>query len=239
MPRKKAQTWETEQAQFPSRLSEIMKEKKVSQETLASAIGVKRQTVSLYKTGQSSPNAEQLCKIAHFFSISADWLLGISETKSQDSDIQQICKQTGISEDIVNWLRICSKGQQNKQSNSQIINNFNIFFQESGEELFEFLVNLNWYAEYSKSTVKTCNDIKRALKKSQEADDLSLVDLEDWMEQLPLMMKEIRYKRFECIDSLTKRFDTTFECNSVEKLLQETIKLISDGIEDNMCWYCE
>lgn len=79
MPRKKIQTWETEQAPFPSRLSEIMKERKISQETLASAIGVKRQTVSLYKTGQSSPSAEQLRKISKFFSVPSDWLLGLTD----------------------------------------------------------------------------------------------------------------------------------------------------------------
>lgn len=239
MARKESKTWETEKAPFPSRLSEIMREHKVSQEKLASALGVKRQTVSLYKTGQSSPNAEQLCKIALFFNVSADWLLGISEVKSQDSDIQQICKQTGLSEDIVGWLRICSKGHQNDSSNSQIVSNFNTFFRQSGEELFEFLEDLNWYAEYSKSTIKICKDIKQDLEKSQEADDLSLIDLDEWMEQLKPMMKEIRYKRFECIDSLTKRFDAAFECDTVEKLLQETIKLISDSIEDNMCPYCE
>lgn len=83
MPRKKAQTWETEQAPFPSRLGQIMSERKVSQETLASAIGVKRQTVSLYKTGQSSPNAEHLIKIAEFFNVSADWLLGLTNDKQK------------------------------------------------------------------------------------------------------------------------------------------------------------
>ena len=41
-----------------------MIDQKVSQEKLANALGVKRQTVSLYKTGQSSPNVEQLRIIA-------------------------------------------------------------------------------------------------------------------------------------------------------------------------------
>lgn len=81
-----------------------MKERSVSQEKLANALGVKRQTVSLYKTGQSSPNTEQLYKIASFFGISADWLLGLSETKSQDSNIQHICRYTGLTQAAVEAL---------------------------------------------------------------------------------------------------------------------------------------
>lgn len=79
MPRGETQTWETEKEVFPSKLSTLMKERKISQEVLAEAIGVKRQTVSLYKTGQSKPNTEQLRKISEFFSVSSDWLLGLSD----------------------------------------------------------------------------------------------------------------------------------------------------------------
>lgn len=96
MQRKKDHTWETEQAIFPSKLSEIMKERQVSQEKLASALGVKRQTVSLYKTGQSSPNAEQLRKIAEFFGVSSDWLLGLSNEKEMNGDLAQAARYTGL-----------------------------------------------------------------------------------------------------------------------------------------------
>lgn len=233
MPRKKAQTWETEQAEFPSRLSEIMKERKVSQETLAGALGVKRQTVSLYKTGQSSPNAEQLCKIAKFFNVSTDWLLGISEAKSLDGDIQQICTQTGISEDIVKWLCMYSKCGKGNPPDSQLIDNFNIFFQ-NGKELFDFLEDLRVYAQYAKSCEKTCDEINSSFEEAREEDALLLCPLDEWENQLVLMIKEIRYRRFECIDLLTKRFDVAFKCAAVEKLLEETLMLICDELEKGM-----
>lgn len=105
MARKKEQTWETEKEPFPSRLSEIMEERGVSQEKLAKALGVKRQTVSLYKTGQSSPNAGQLRKISEFFEISSDWLLGMSDVKSQDENLQSTCEYTGLSESALLVIR--------------------------------------------------------------------------------------------------------------------------------------
>lgn len=104
MPRKKDQTWETEQSIFPSKLSEIMKERRVSQEKLANALGVKRQTVSLYKTGQSSPNVEQLCKIADYFSVSTDYLLGKAKEPTQDQTLQSVCKYTGLSSFAIDFL---------------------------------------------------------------------------------------------------------------------------------------
>lgn len=86
---------------FSERLSALMKERDVTQEKLANELGIKRQTVSLYKNGQSTPDAAQLKNIATFFDVSADWLLGLSETKSTDIDVQKICKKTGLSEHAV------------------------------------------------------------------------------------------------------------------------------------------
>ncbi len=71
-------------AVFPQRLSALMMRRKLTQQKLADALGVKRQTVSLYISGQSMPDAEQLRNIALFFGVSADWLLGLSEFETQD-----------------------------------------------------------------------------------------------------------------------------------------------------------
>jgi len=89
---------------FPERLSSLMKEKNLRQQDLADFLGVKRQTVSLYMTGQSIPDAEQLKNIAVFFKVSADWLIGLSSVKSTAPDVKNICKYTGLSENAVEWL---------------------------------------------------------------------------------------------------------------------------------------
>ena len=83
---------------FPSALRKLMEESKTKQQTLADALGVRRQTISYYCDGSSSPDWEGIVKIANFFSVSTDWLLGISEVKSQSTDIKSICTYTGLSE---------------------------------------------------------------------------------------------------------------------------------------------
>ena len=86
---------------FSERLSALMKERNVTQEELAHELGIKRQTVSLYKNGQSTPDAAQLKKIATFFDVSADWLLGISNVKSTKADVRHVCDYIGLSQEAV------------------------------------------------------------------------------------------------------------------------------------------
>ena len=67
---------------FASRLRSRMEEQKESQTSLAKIVGVQRQTISLYATGQHNPNAYVLAKIARALNVSSDWLLGLSDYKS-------------------------------------------------------------------------------------------------------------------------------------------------------------
>ena len=90
---------------FPKRLSRLMKDNKITQEMLASCLGVKRQTVSLYMSGQSKPDVDQLCKIARFFGVSSDYLICISDVQSTDAQMQQVCRFTGLSENALEKLK--------------------------------------------------------------------------------------------------------------------------------------
>ena len=66
---------------------------------LAEAIGIRQQTVSLYKNGETQPTPETLVKIAEFFGVSVDYLLtGIS---SQNKSIHE---ELGLSEKAIGML---------------------------------------------------------------------------------------------------------------------------------------
>lgn len=97
MSRKKEPAFETEKYPFPSRLRKLMEETKTTQRELALAIGVRPQTVSLYVQGQSFPDVNGLARIANYFSISADYLIGNSEMPNTDLTMQDIHKMTGLS----------------------------------------------------------------------------------------------------------------------------------------------
>lgn len=86
---------------FPSALRNLMKERNTTQQELAEALGKTRQSISYYCDGSSSPDWETIANIAKYYSVSADWLLGLSDVRSPHADIKAVCDFTGLSEDSV------------------------------------------------------------------------------------------------------------------------------------------
>lgn len=111
MPRKKEAPYETEKYTFPSRLRGLMADRGTRQKELADAIGMRPQTVSLYVQGQSFPDVNGLEKIARFFSVSADYLLGLSDTPSIDENMQVVFKVTGLSEKAISVLNVADRDE--------------------------------------------------------------------------------------------------------------------------------
>ncbi len=97
MPRKRITMTDGYNKAFPKALRLLMRERNITQQELAEYIGKKRQTVSYYCDGASSPDWETLVKISSFFSVSTDWLLGIVDNPSPDQSIVAVCQYTGLS----------------------------------------------------------------------------------------------------------------------------------------------
>ncbi len=91
---------------FATRLRELMKKAKVTQQDLAASVGTTRQAISQYADGSVQPNIEKLYKIAEFFHVSADYLLGMSDVTSLDADIKSVNKWLGLSEKSIRQLEI-------------------------------------------------------------------------------------------------------------------------------------
>lgn len=64
---------------FAERLKNLRKEKNLGQNALAEALKVSNASISYWETGKQDPCAEAIFKIAIFFNVSADYLLGISD----------------------------------------------------------------------------------------------------------------------------------------------------------------
>lgn len=86
---------------FAANIRKLMDERAITQDVLAKAIGKTRQTVSQYANGISEPSYEALIKIANFFSVSIDYLLGITDISSQNQNIRSIAEFTGLSQKAV------------------------------------------------------------------------------------------------------------------------------------------
>ena len=64
---------------FGSKLKDMRINKHLSQEQLAKRIGITKSMVSAYETSMRMPSYEVLIKIALFFNVSLDYLLGLKE----------------------------------------------------------------------------------------------------------------------------------------------------------------
>lgn len=65
-----------------NRLKEIRQEKNLSQTDIAKALGVTRQAISLYEKGNRELKLETWQKLADYFNVPVDYLLGISKDRS-------------------------------------------------------------------------------------------------------------------------------------------------------------
>ena len=105
MSGKRAAAVYTEDKPFAKNLSDLMTEHKETQKKLAEQLGVKQQTISYYRNGQSTPDADNLVKIAQHYGVSTDFLLGLSgDIRTVDNSVKVICEYTGLSEETVSKL---------------------------------------------------------------------------------------------------------------------------------------
>ena len=70
---------------FAERILYCRKKAKLSQEELASKLGVSRQAVSKWETGESIPDMNNLAALAEIFDVSLDWLIKGEEEKRQEN----------------------------------------------------------------------------------------------------------------------------------------------------------
>ena len=91
---------------FQARLRKLHSKKIRTLDELAEEFGSTRQTVSKWMNGDSVPDIEALVRIADFYNVSTDYLLGRSNTLSTDINVKAAMEYTGLSEQAVEWLHI-------------------------------------------------------------------------------------------------------------------------------------
>lgn len=65
------------------RLKELRKKKGLSQLRLATELNTTQNTISRYETGEREPGIIELIKIADYFNVSVDYLIGRTENPAR------------------------------------------------------------------------------------------------------------------------------------------------------------
>ncbi len=71
------------------KLKELRKSKNITQLDVATAIGVSPQVLSRYERGEREPDYKTLCKLADFFGVSVDELLGRTPQLFDDARVER------------------------------------------------------------------------------------------------------------------------------------------------------
>ena len=85
----------------------LLAEQDKTQKELAEKLEIKPNVISYFCKGDRTPNTEQIVKIAKFFNVSTDYLLGLTDIKSTDTTIQGICEYTGLTDGAVDGILAC------------------------------------------------------------------------------------------------------------------------------------
>lgn len=99
--------------QFKDILYKLRKERKVSQQDIGNLVGVTYQAVGKWESGDSEPDNEALIKIANYFGVSTDYLLGNISSMSEENEIE-ILRQLLIKKGIMKPGEDLSKKELDK-----------------------------------------------------------------------------------------------------------------------------
>lgn len=139
-----------------NRISELRKEKKLSQSQLARDTGLTRQAISLYEIGKREPKLETWVKLADYFHVSTSYLQGLTDIRDVNAIVhyannrpvltnseydalihrytdEQTANYFMISDDIFNVLYGTNKGIYLKKLESNI---------QDGKLLHQFVDNV-------------------------------------------------------------------------------------------------
>lgn len=84
----------------------LRKKTNLTQKEVADAVGITFQTYSYYETGRTNPTPEMLCKLADFFGVTVDELLGRTPQLFDDARVPKTEVQ-----DLFDRLNVVDQGR--------------------------------------------------------------------------------------------------------------------------------
>jgi transcriptional regulator with XRE-family HTH domain len=143
---------------------------------LAEAVGIRQQTVSLYKNGETQPTPETLVKIAEFFGVSVDYLLtGIS---SQNKPIHE---ELGLSEEAIGMLKI-AKETEGFDGMPSLLDTLNGLL--SDRDFYDFLDDVTFKAQQVKAALN--GNIDKSNMGNFDVEGYYIWDLQKYVEEFIL-----------------------------------------------------
>lgn len=88
---------------FPERLRQLRTAKALTQSELADALGVSRNSIFFYESAQRTPDIIVLKKIADYFGVTCDYMIGASINRSEET--RDIGDELGLTDESISALK--------------------------------------------------------------------------------------------------------------------------------------
>ena len=123
---------------FNERLLELRNASGKSQKECAEEMGISNSKYNKWENGVNSPDYETLCFLARFYNTTTDYLLGITDIRTNDTNIKAVCDYTGLSESAVSELH-----ERNTRKSNNVEPIMQLFINNLINSVEWFLIELN------------------------------------------------------------------------------------------------
>lgn len=86
------------------RLNTLYAESGLTQEKFAESCNIKISAMQNYIKGTRSLPSDKIPDVCQAYSVSADWLLGLSDVRKPSAELRGVCEFTGLSEEAINRI---------------------------------------------------------------------------------------------------------------------------------------
>lgn len=206
---------------FADNLQELIANSGKSMKDLATEIGISAAALSKYQNDAAAANIDALVKIAKYFDVTTDWLLGYGEIKRPDPDKIKAHKFTGLSDSALETIAQLSPEQ--KDMLNAVLCSFNLNAMLPGLSDIGY-----WTEQLSRELQGKGRLYDVSLEKGMITPDNCLVDHDSLID----CYSELRLSRFEAIDFFTRELDFLFNIQQLQEQYFESAYPHLDDIVD-------
>lgn len=124
---------------------------KASQDECAENLGISRGALSFYEQGKRTPDAEIIYRMCEYFNVSSDYLLGLTDNKTANTDLQAVCAFTGLNEDAIeNIINRTSMPEPIYDKQTKTTYSATIFtpqYYEDNKKVINKILSCSWFWE--------------------------------------------------------------------------------------------
>lgn len=176
-------------------LKQLRNEHHLTQANLAKILGIAPTTLAAYEQGKSEPNIETLTKLANYFNVSIDYLLGLTDVKTTNLDVAYMSDYLGLKERSIETLhQYIQLSKKDSKRISQTLDTLNILLAPDVEILDHISDYLNFSATHFKNFYDEDVSSLAPISELELWDDIEKLGYSDdwdmWSKALLLVIEE-------------------------------------------------